>query len=775
VFFVWTTDCFFKGKPVVTIPTESIEVNLPDRGSEVSGRVSLGSDAGHASDELDVGSGGGDANGLGSTTTLEGKDDGDVIVAEDSTALSVTSLVEDLDVMPFKVYAPEVLKNNPIKVNTVKGNASSFGAITMFAERGLCSGHYYQPPMNHRQVNFSSYTESHAVVDRMTVPPLIESMVRPGQGAFFSVGNLMSLSCYEVVVSDSPLYPAIESLAPLTLKSTDEVGDKSTSLTGCIRGFRAKVLTPSAWKRTLEVFGWKPNPEYPKGVHVSSGEIVWFLEKLASFNLSTSDGLKALIEDRKLGWLYTVVSDEEMAIYDQLNIFFALIRATVPFRIGAFDGRHRFSLCCYFATGFFKPVRDFTLERGAYEDMVKATVPDYEGAFESCAVFQNQLFYVSQPNDAVLDNEHMSNLRKSGVTTTHNQMLTIDANWRTLITEFVQYCIAHNVHDQLEKFNFTNFWEPAQIALLTPDKAVAVATPGSSPGRKRVAKTKPAPKNTIRDNHRVLWTAFQNFLNDADATRMPIILGDKAKYSGNETLALIHPDCFKTFGHLMGKLRMARPPGGVGRELGVFSALVKLCCDDLDAVVKLRDLLEMKPSSFPQGTSWEPLKDYFRSMNFLSYWIFGLANVIGNQIALKVIVEKGILKIVRSAKGNEFIGKDVHDHYGKFPNAEKAGLFGTIRQALSDSNVKLRRPIEVAGSEKLKTKKPNSRQVVPVTEWKDTDLGLPRHSNMHTDKVTFSCMATLVRDIMDGILKYGWDPKIPRKGDSNHALELYLR
>jgi hypothetical protein len=87
----------------------------------------------------------------------------------------------------------------------------------------------------------------------------------------------------------------------------------------------------------------------------------------------------------------------------------------------------------------------------------------------------------------------------------------------------------------------------------------------------------------------------------------------------------------------------------------------------------------------------------------------------------------------------------------------------------------LRRPIEVAGSGKPKTKKPKIRQVKPVTEWKDTDLGLPRHSTQHTDKVTFACMATLVRDIMDGILKYGWDPKIGRNGDSNHALELYLR
>jgi hypothetical protein len=54
-------------------------------------------------------------------------------------------------------------------------------------------------------------------------------------------------------------------------------------------------------------------------------------------------------------------------------------------------------------------------------------------------------------------------------------------------------------------------------------------------------------------------------------------------------------------------------------------------------------------------------------------------------------------------------------------------------------------------------------------------MGLPKISTQHTDKVHFACMATLVRDIMDGILKYGWDPKIGRSKDSNHGLELYLR
>jgi hypothetical protein len=138
--------------------------------------------------------------------------------------------------------------------------------------------------------------------------------------------------------------------------------------------------------------------------------------------------------------------------------------------------------------------------------MIKTTIKGYEGTFGSCAVFQHQLFTVLQPNAPVTDSEHMANLRKSAVETTHNQMLTNDANWRTLITEFVEYCIVCNVHQKLEKFNFTNFWEPTQFLIYQEPKKVAEPpTAGSSPGRERLVKSKPLPKNTIRDNHVVSY------------------------------------------------------------------------------------------------------------------------------------------------------------------------------------------------------------------------------------------------------------------------------
>jgi hypothetical protein len=69
-------------------------------------------------------------------------------------------------------------------------------------------------------------------------------------------------------------------------------------------------------------------------------------------------------------------------------------------------------------------------------------------------------------------------------------------------------------------------------------------------------------------------------------------------------------------------------------------------------------------------------------MAFLHYWIFGLANVIGNQIALMVMVEKGIIKIVCAANKNPDIAEDIVAHImGNFPIWRKLGcLMASVKR-----------------------------------------------------------------------------------------------
>ena len=72
----------------------------------------------------------------------------------------------------------------------------SFGPATIFAERGPFSGHVYQPKVNHREVDFLSY--SHRQDTSLLSKPLCESMLFPKSETSFSVGNKMGLYCYEV-------------------------------------------------------------------------------------------------------------------------------------------------------------------------------------------------------------------------------------------------------------------------------------------------------------------------------------------------------------------------------------------------------------------------------------------------------------------------------------------------------------------------------------------------------------------------------------------------
>jgi hypothetical protein len=112
------------------------------------------------------------------------------------------------------------------------------------------------------------------------------------------------------------------------------------------------------WNRTLMLFGFEVKESISRSDHVSVHEIASFLEMLGSYDLRKNSGLKKFINERQMSWLYTVNDKGEFP--EKLNEFFSYVRALVPLRVAAYDGRHRFSLCCYLASGYFKPRPEIT-------------------------------------------------------------------------------------------------------------------------------------------------------------------------------------------------------------------------------------------------------------------------------------------------------------------------------------------------------------------------------------------------------------------------------
>ena len=180
---------------------------------------------------------------------------------------------------------------------TVVG-VKSFCPVTFFAEQGPYTGHIYQPKVNHRVVDFMSY--SHRQEASALSKPLRESMIYPNEETGFSVGNLMGLYCYEVTKLDTHpvgIRGVLES--PATLNHTFEVNGM-----GEILKVKAEPLTISTFRRLLAVFGLQRHKAYNNIEKVDVKEIADFFEKICSHNIGTKEGLAAFLKEFHLDRFY---------------------------------------------------------------------------------------------------------------------------------------------------------------------------------------------------------------------------------------------------------------------------------------------------------------------------------------------------------------------------------------------------------------------------------------------------------------------------------------
>jgi len=73
--------------------------------------------------------------------------------------------------------------NHAIKVGVLEAETNSLGMLSLFIERGMMSGHSYQPRFNHREMNYSSLRNKHGEPESaQTVPPFLRSVLSPGGG-----------------------------------------------------------------------------------------------------------------------------------------------------------------------------------------------------------------------------------------------------------------------------------------------------------------------------------------------------------------------------------------------------------------------------------------------------------------------------------------------------------------------------------------------------------------------------------------------------------------
>jgi len=133
---------------------------------------------------------------------------------------------------------------------------------------------------------------------------------------------------------------------------------------GSLKDTKAEFLSVEGFQRTLNVFNFRRNANYAALSTVDVWELSSFLLELGKIQLGTKAGLQSFVSTFGLDCFYTVTDGN---VWEQHRQLFAIIRMLCPLRFAAFDGRHRYALCCYFATGRFYPTQDCVPNEKTFE------------------------------------------------------------------------------------------------------------------------------------------------------------------------------------------------------------------------------------------------------------------------------------------------------------------------------------------------------------------------------------------------------------------------
>ena len=464
---------------------------------------------------------------------------------------------------------------------TVVG-VTSFCPVTMFAERGPYSGHVYQPRINHRDVDFHCY--SHRQKSSLLSKPLCESMISPNEETGFSVGALMGLYCFEVIKVDqhpTEMSGVLESPATLSHVFGDELEEVMNAMAE-ISKVKAASLTTTTFQRLLTVFGLHRNKEYSTNDTVDVREIADFFETLCKHNIGTMEGLKKFVNDFHLSRFYYVTDCKPVP--DQISSLSTVIRALVPFQVGAYDGRHRFALCCYFASGIFNPTNSLIQKRSFFG----TSQGGKEKRFEDCELFRDQTFHVATDrtppeNDLAIT---YSVMVKLGGKTTTAQELSVKTDWRSTISDCLS-AIQNNslARTKLHQLTFDNFWSAKEWELPYTHIVEDIIS--------FIKGSRESRKNLMIGGIKQDWEVIEEAIRDTASSPA----------------------------YFLGNLVKGKAPLHIPRLLSIFLILIKFVVVDEMKLEKLRNFFQLNECSTPQGEIHEDDFTELRSLPFIQSFI----------------------------------------------------------------------------------------------------------------------------------------------------------
>ena len=129
---------------------------------------------------------------------------------------------------------------------------ASFQMMQFFFECGLYSGHFFQPKVNHRDFDVGVLYDKRVTDSGTQVPPLLKSMLNPGEGDDFTIQTPLSCLMYEVTEtkSDGEVDLSLAIYTTLKCKVETESGVYPELLRGRLRNRQAASVSGNVYRWT---------------------------------------------------------------------------------------------------------------------------------------------------------------------------------------------------------------------------------------------------------------------------------------------------------------------------------------------------------------------------------------------------------------------------------------------------------------------------------------------------------------------------------------------
>lgn len=259
---------------------------------------------------------------------------------------------------------------------------TSFVVVGLMFEYGVKSGQFFQPRVNHRDLDSTFLYEKRVGEYNEEKKPILNSMLNPQRdGDEFERGNLIALSFYEIDKTDGRAVTSTEDGAICTFWNCS-FGDKSKA-TGVLSDVRAKHVTGEGFEKLLRLFNIKwineDNEEVADAgrTEVTATDWASFFGMFKDCNFKTHQGLQDFVARYHLNGFQVQV---DLTVTQNLRLMALWIRSWQNIRPMVGDGQHRSMSMTNFLHGFFEPkpivpilpLNEFPLELPA--DLKKALI-----------------------------------------------------------------------------------------------------------------------------------------------------------------------------------------------------------------------------------------------------------------------------------------------------------------------------------------------------------------------------------------------------------------